>query len=165
MSQVWRGITWGAELRQDLRWKVNNGRKVFFRQDIWLESTLLLESLDGELDGSLMDKKVADYWEQGLGLKRHELHQQIPATQLLKLASTVLRPEKEQMDRMGWLEANEGKFEICVPTGLPMAGGESLEWVETDREDEDASESEGVHLAHDTWEAPYELRKMEEEAV
>lgn len=76
-------------------------RRVFFWKDIWLGLRPLSDSVNEELDGSLMEKKVADYWEEGLGWKWSELHQHIPATQMLLLASTVLRPEDDLMDTMG----------------------------------------------------------------
>lgn len=104
---------WGAELlKQGIRWRVKNSRRVFFWQDIWLGSRPLSESLSGELEESLKAKKMSDYWVQGSDWKWDELQSLLSMTDTVQLASRVLRLGEDQVDTMGWLDDNGGNFPV-----------------------------------------------------
>lgn len=60
---VWKGLTWGAELRQlGLRWSVTNGRQIRFWKDCWLRDTPLSQACSQQLDSQKHDALVCDSW-------------------------------------------------------------------------------------------------------
>lgn len=80
------------------------------------------------------------------------MQQNLSATHLLSLTLVVQRAEEEQVDRVGWLTTNGGKFTVKSVYQLDCQWPEESRcgWLQANLEDEASIKGEGVHLYHVT---------------
>lgn len=82
---------WGADLlRKGLRWRVANGKRVFFWEDIWLGECRLSLKDGVQLRKEERVLKVSDYWIEGHGWNWLAVEQKISMSELVKLAGVSL---------------------------------------------------------------------------
>lgn len=75
-----------------------------------------------------MERKLVDYWKQGVGWRWSQLQKTLHATQMVLLASEVLWPESDLRDKMGWM-ANGGKFSVISTYKLACGWFEEWDWI------------------------------------
>lgn len=128
-SKTWRGLTWGVELlRKGIRWEVHNRERVHFWKDVWIGKRSLGEGAMSGVAAEHVDRRVAEYLEQGRGWRWGEIDGLSPS-QLLMLAMTVLRQEGDRVDCMGWMKPSNGRFSVKTAYQLAHDWTEEEVWV------------------------------------
>lgn len=69
-SKTWQGIVWGANhLKATLKQRINNGERVGFWVDSWLNNEALIQQCIQPVQEEDILKPVREYWEEGRGWK------------------------------------------------------------------------------------------------
>lgn len=81
--------------------EVHNGKSIIFWRDSWLEDQPLVDVESSLVNEEELNQKVVDYWEIGVGWKWHNLNQKLSLSNIVKLASIVIRPDADVADKVG----------------------------------------------------------------
>lgn len=112
-SHIWRGVVRGSELLRDgLRWKVRNGRSVYFRSNRWVGDVKLMDQSQRHLEKEDLELTVSNLWREQQGRRWELLSTFLPAYWLLKLAERRLSWQDTREDEFGWLELASKKFTV-----------------------------------------------------
>lgn len=146
-SHIWKGIQCGWELFQrGSYWRVRNGKKVRFWQDVWLDNLPLKNNALANLDGSMLNDTVYVYWSEETGWNWQVLGSLLPNSILLKLASTTLSSNISDGDLLGWRGTTTWVSEICPLDRSWLGYPTKLEGVEVYLETEGPREGKGFCL-------------------
>lgn len=101
-SPIWRGFEWASTLlTKGTRWRVQDGRRVRFWEDNWLNDRPLSEGNELTLQATEVGAAVRDYWVEGRGWNWEVVGDKLSHSNLMKLASHTLRNGDLARDQMG----------------------------------------------------------------
>lgn len=79
--------------------------------DCWLNDHPLRQLQGQEDHAPEVEALVCDFWSEGRGWDWQRIGDSLSHTNLMKLASTSLRSDREEGDQLGWLKSN-GVFSV-----------------------------------------------------
>ncbi|CAA7030525.1 unnamed protein product [Microthlaspi erraticum] len=113
-SSTWRGVLRGMRdvVIPGMSWVIGSGHTTSFWRDKWLLGEPLLAVRTTEVPETMVEARVCDLWQSGLGWKWHLIEPHVSGDTKLRLAALVVDEISGARDRFSWGYTQDGEFSV-----------------------------------------------------